>query len=65
MTYTLRLFYDGKEGFQEEEFQAICSTEAYYHGAAEAKKIAASHFNVNLGRIDREETSATKISRKR
>jgi hypothetical protein len=50
-TYTLRLFYDGQRDFQEEEFQAVTSTVAFYHAADEAKKFKASHFNVNLGRI--------------
>jgi len=54
-TYTLRLFYDGQRDFQEEEFQAVTSTVAFYHAADEAKKFKASHFNVNLGRIEREE----------
>jgi hypothetical protein len=54
-TYTLRLFYDGQRKFQEEEFQAVTSTAAFYHAASEAKKAMASNFNINLGRIDREE----------
>jgi hypothetical protein len=53
-TYTLKLFYDGQQDFQEEEFQAITSTAAFYHAVNEAKKATASHFNINLGRIDRE-----------
>jgi hypothetical protein len=54
-TYTLRLFYDGQRDFQEEEFQAVTSTAAFYHAVNEAKKATASHFNINLGRIEREE----------
>jgi hypothetical protein len=59
-TYTLRMFYDGQRDFQEEEFQAVSSTAAFSHAASESKKARASHFNINLGRIDREEMVETK-----
>jgi hypothetical protein len=64
-TYTLRLFYDGQREIQEEEFQAASPTAAYVLAADKAEQCSASHFNVNLGRIDREEATATQVSRKR
>jgi hypothetical protein len=53
-TYTLRLFYDGQREIQEEEFQAASPTAAYIYAADTAKQFRANHFNINLGRIDRE-----------
>jgi hypothetical protein len=64
-TYTLRLFYNGQREIQEEEFKASSQTAAYNHAAGLAKQARANHFNVNLGRIDREETTAAQISRKK
>jgi len=57
-TYTLRMFFDGQREFQEEEFQAMSPTEAQTWATNEAKQFHASHFNINLGRIDREEENA-------
>lgn len=58
--YTLRLFYDGQQDFQEDEFFAASPTIAYNYAASEARKARASHFN-----IDREEEATPKVSRKR
>lgn len=59
-TYTLRMFYDGQREIQEEEFQASSVTAAFNYGYDQAKQFRASHFNINLGRIDREELVETK-----
>lgn len=64
-TYTLRMFYNGQQEIQEDEFQAASPTAAYNWASDEAKQFRADHFNINLGRIDREEAPDTKVSRKR
>lgn len=63
--YTLRLFYNGQREIQEEEFFAASPTVAYNYAADQAKQFRANHFNINLGRIDREEATATPVSRKK
>jgi hypothetical protein len=59
------MFYNGQREIQEEEFQAPSVTAAYNYAADQAKQFRANHFNVNLGRIDREEETTAQVSRKR
>jgi hypothetical protein len=54
-TYTLRLFYNGQREIQEEEFQAASLTAAHTYAVDTTKQFRANHFNINLGKIEREE----------
>jgi hypothetical protein len=63
-TYTLRMFYDGQREIQEEEFQAASPTAAHTYATDQAKQFRANHFNINLGRIDREEQNANSKQRR-
>lgn len=58
--YTIRLFFDGQRDFQEDEFFAASATAAYNYAVDEANKARANHFNINRGKIDREEPVETK-----
>lgn len=47
--YTLRLFFERKLGFQEIRIMGFSPTHAMAIAAGEAKRVGASHFNINAG----------------
>lgn len=50
--YTLRLFFERQQGFQEYGILGFSPTHAMAIAAHEAKNAGASHFNINVGEPD-------------